>query len=133
MENPYGQKPRLRRVRGWLAGGAGVHLLCKPRWVARRPCGPGEGGRLPSTCQRCCFFFNLLILKKEEKRAIDVLFHLVLCSLVDFFFLKIIYLFLDKGEGREKERERNISVWLPLPCSLLGTLPATQACALGWE
>ena len=30
-------------------------------------------------------------------------------SLKDF-----IYLFLDRGEGREKERERNISVWLPL-------------------
>ena len=32
--------------------------------------------------------------------------------------------------GREKERERNINVWLPLECSLLGTWPATQACAL---
>ena len=27
-----------------------------------------------------------------------------------------IYLFLERGEGREKERERNISVWLPLTC-----------------
>ena len=32
-----------------------------------------------------------------------------------FFFLKIfIYLFLERREGREKEMERNISVWLPL-------------------
>ena len=30
----------------------------------------------------------------------------------------------------EKERERNISVWLPLTCALLGTWPATQAGAL---
>ena len=45
-----------------------------------------------------------------------------------FFFL--INLFLDRGEGREKERERNINVWLPLTCHLLGTWPATQACAL---
>ena len=37
-----------------------------------------------------------------------------------------IYLFLE----REKDRERNINVWLPLVCPLLGTWPATQACAL---
>ena len=42
-----------------------------------------------------------------------------------------IYLFLE-GERREKE-ERNINVWLPLMCLLLGTWPATQACALDWE
>ena len=33
-----------------------------------------------------------------------------------YSFLKkyFIYLFLERGEGREKERERNINVWLPL-------------------
>ena len=41
-----------------------------------------------------------------------------------------IYLFLEKGEGKEQERERNINVWLPLMRPLLGTWPATQACAL---
>ena len=41
-----------------------------------------------------------------------------------------MYLFSGRGEGREKERERNISVWLPLMCPLLGTWPATQVCAL---
>ena len=46
---------------------------------------------------------------------------------LNFFF---VYLFLDRGEGREKERERNIYVWLPLEHPLLGTWPATQACAL---
>ena len=50
--------------------------------------------------------------------------------LVVFFFLRF-YLFLDRG--REGERERNISVWLALVCPLLGTWPATQACALNWE
>ena len=31
-----------------------------------------------------------------------------------YLFLKdFIYLFLERGEGREKERERNIDVWLP--------------------
>ena len=28
-----------------------------------------------------------------------------------------IYLFLERGEGREKERERNINGWLPLMCA----------------
>ena len=41
-----------------------------------------------------------------------------------------MYLFLDIGEGREKERERNINVWLPLVSPPLGTWPATQVCAL---
>ena len=31
---------------------------------------------------------------------------------------------------KEKERERNISVWLPLMCPLLRTWSAAQACAL---
>ena len=50
------------------------------------------------------------------------------------YFLKkyFTYLFLERGEGREKERERNINVWLPLTYPPLGTWPATQACALDW-
>ena len=32
--------------------------------------------------------------------------------------------------GREGERERNINAWLPPTHPLLGTWPATQACAL---
>ena len=49
------------------------------------------------------------------------------------FFKDFIYLFLDRGEGREKEVERNIKMWLPLACPPLGTQPATQACALTWN
>ena len=49
---------------------------------------------------------------------------------VFFFFLQdFIYLFLERGEGKEKE-ERNISVWLPHMRPPLGMQPATQACAL---
>ena len=33
-------------------------------------------------------------------------------------------------DRREKERERNINVWLPVTQPQLGTWPATQACAL---
>ena len=46
-----------------------------------------------------------------------------------YFFFKDFILFLERGEGREKERERNVK-WLPLTCPQLGTWPATQACAL---
>ena len=41
-----------------------------------------------------------------------------------------MYLFLEREEGREKERERNINVWLPLLSPQLGIWPATQVCAL---
>ena len=47
-----------------------------------------------------------------------------------FAFLKKIYLFLERGKGKETEKERNINVWLPLMCPELGTWPTTQACAL---
>ena len=32
------------------------------------------------------------------------------------FFKDFIYLFLERVEGKEKERERNINVWLPPTC-----------------
>ena len=43
-----------------------------------------------------------------------------------YFFKGFIYLFLERGEGREK----NINVCLPLMWPPLGIWPATQACAL---
>ena len=46
-----------------------------------------------------------------------------------FLCKDFIYLFLERGEGREKERKRNIHVWLPFAHPLLGTWPALQACA----
>ena len=48
------------------------------------------------------------------------------------FFLFKVYFFKDfiySWKGGRK-RERNINVWLSLVCPLLGTWPATQACAL---
>ena len=53
-----------------------------------------------------------------------------------FLFIKRFYLFLflEGGEGRQKERERNINMWnidlLPLTCPQLRTWPTTQAYAL---
>ena len=47
-----------------------------------------------------------------------------------FFFKKRFYLFIFReGKGGSK-RERNIHVWLPLVCPLLGTWPITQTCIL---
>ena len=40
--------------------------------------------------------------------------HIPQSAPLNIFFKDFIYLFLETGEGREKERERNISVWLPL-------------------
>ena len=45
----------------------------------------------------------------------------------DFFYF---YLILERREGREKERERNINVWFTLMWPPLGTWPTTQAYAL---
>ena len=42
----------------------------------------------------------------------------------------IFNLFLERGEGREKERERNINVWLPLMHPLLGTWSTTESFVL---
>ena len=41
-----------------------------------------------------------------------------------------MYLFLERGEGKQKERERNINVWLSPAHPPLGTWSATQAYAL---
>ena len=51
------------------------------------------------------------------------------CWKMPFFFLRF-YLFLGRGEEKEKEEERTINVWLLLMHPILGTWPATQACAL---
>ena len=48
--------------------------------------------------------------------------------LLIYFLKDFIYLFSERG-GREKERDRNINVWLLLERPLLGTWHTTQACA----
>ena len=49
-------------------------------------------------------------------------------------FLKdFIYLFLERGEAKEKEKERNINVWLPLTHTLLGIWPIPQCMCPDWE
>ena len=48
------------------------------------------------------------------------------------FFKDFIYLFLDRGEGREKERERNIHVWL-LSCAPNWDLARNPGMCPDWE
>ena len=60
-------------------------------------------------------------LNKNQFKTIELKWH----NFILKFFKDFIY-FLERGEGREKERERNINVWLPL----MGLQPATQARAL---
>ena len=43
------------------------------------------------------------------------------------------YLFLDREEGREKERERNINVWLSLTCPRTGDLAHNPGVCPDWE
>ena len=37
------------------------------------------------------------------------------------FFKNILFIFLERGEGWKKEKERNINVWLPLANPSPGT------------
>ena len=45
----------------------------------------------------------------------------ILAGSLFYQFKKVSYLFLEREEGRDKERERNINVWLLLTHPLLRT------------
>ena len=83
-------------------------------------------------CTSTPFFF----IAKQYSNGSYTTFYLFIHQLmmdncvVFIFFLKIFKIYFQRGEGRERERKRNISVWLPLTCPLLGTWPKTQTCAL---
>ena len=64
------------------------------------------------------------ILKKKKNLELKIIAFIFFCVFKDFIYLLIF------REGGEKERERNINVWLPLEHPLLGTWHTTQACAL---
>ena len=49
------------------------------------------------------------------------------------FFKTFIYLFLERGEGREKEGERNINVRLPLMRPPTGDLACNPGMCPDWE
>ena len=67
-----------------------------------------------ASCDKGCvqplvFFFFFLVFSLETS--------------VPFFFFKILFI-LERGEGKEKER--SISVWLPLKHPSLATWPTTR-------
>ena len=43
------------------------------------------------------------------------------------------FLFSERGEGRERDRERNISMWLPLTCPPTGDLARNPGVCPDWE
>ena len=51
-------------------------------------------------------------------------------DICEICFLNTLFIYFLGGEGREKEREKNINVWLPLVHPLLRTWPTTQVGAL---
>ena len=86
--------------------------------------------QLPGECRYpfdICVLFPLGILPRSA--ITELLDHMIVLFLN--FFL-IFYLFLEREEGREKEKARNINVWLPLACPPLGSWPTTGMCP-DWE
>ena len=65
-----------------------------------------------------------LVMGWTQKSACTKLFTFLELSI----FLKILFIFREKG--KEGERDRNINVWLHLTRPLLGTWPRTQANAV---
>ena len=51
----------------------------------------------------------------------------------DVIFKKILCIYFQRGEGREKERERNINVWLPLACPPTEDLACNSGMCPDWE
>ena len=86
-----------------------------------------------TTLKRESIYHNMCSNVMENclsKALIFIIFKLFLFLIILFLKNILFIYFLERGEEREKERERNINVWLPLMCPLLGTWPATQAYAL---
>ena len=50
------------------------------------------------------------------------------CFNLSFFFLDFIYLFLERGERREKKRVKTSNVWLPFVYSELGMYLHPEMC-----
>ena len=73
------------------------------------------------------FLINFLIHFELHYRKVLSDDKVALLYLRLIFFKRFIYLLLDRGEGRGKEKERNINVWLPLVRPPLSTWPETQA------
>ena len=77
----------------------------------------------PCSCAKMAASAQKMLLQLKQEVTVKAL-------VLFLYFLKRFYLFIFRERGREGERERNISVWLPLMRPLLENWPATQVCAL---
>ena len=83
-----------------------------------------------------CLYLNCLKVRNCGILIFNEMLFLPIITLVCvilFFFKHFIYLFLDRGKGREKDKERNIKVWLPLTCPTLGNLAHKPGMCPYWE
>ena len=78
--------------------------------------GGGRKGR--KNWENCNSIINKIYFKKVLTNP-----KIFYSTFAQYFFKDFIYLFLDREEGKEKGKERNISMWLPLSHSVLGTWP----------
>ena len=78
-------------------------------------------GRLLSHCSIVLSQKNFITCYNHNRLLInwDNLLVSILCRKQCIYF--------ERGEGKEKERERKINVWFPLKHPVLGTWPATKA------
>ena len=81
------------------------------------------------------FMEHLLCVKSHGTHFIwyDVIWFLSLNRAQDFLKIFYLFIFTEIGEGREKERERNIIVCLPLVRPLTGDLAYNPGTCCDWE
>ena len=70
---------------------------------------------------------------QETNLSFQLFIYLYFDTCFLYFLKDFIYLFLERGEGREKKMERNISVWLPLAHAWIGDLACNPGMCSDWE
>ena len=83
-------------------------------------------------------FIHQTVEKLKVMNAWNSVYKLLLSKLcwnikLNIFLKDFIYLFLERWRGKEKQRGRNIRVWLPVTRLLLGTLAANPGMCPDWE
>ena len=100
-----------------LLCGTDLQNFCWERSVIHQPQMFGAVGKAPFTfsfvCNShlTCILFSLYI---DFFAALSSKGQGFQRSLLNIYFFNFIYFFVQTGDGREKEKERNINVWLPL-------------------
>ena len=74
-----------------------------------------QSGHLQESTNECLNKYNNKLTFLSLSFSVSIFLSLSL-SINKLFLKDFMYLFSERGEGREKERERNNQVWLPLKC-----------------